>query len=192
MSSNIQVKRICICCNAEFIARTTITKFCSKKCNSRWYKSRSKAAKIERSEKETSQIKAQALQLLKGKEFLTAKEVGSLLGCSVRTVYNLIQSGSINAVNFGQRITRVRAIDLNSIFEERPMNQPKIEVPEFVKAKKLTIEDCYSLSEIMNKYNISDRGLYQIIERHGVPKMRKGKFTFVSKDHIDEILTGNR
>jgi excisionase family DNA binding protein len=172
------------------MARTTVTRFCSKKCNSRWSKAQVRAQKIERSEIENSEIKAQAIHVLKNKEFLTAKEVGSLLGCSVRTVYNMIQSGSINAVNFGQRITRVRASDLNAVFQERPVYQAKIEVPEFIASQKLKIEDCYSLNEVLKKYNISDRGLYQIIAKHSIPKLKQGKFSFVSKSHIDNILTG--
>ena len=37
MSSNIKVKRICVYCSSEFVAQTTSTKYCSKKCNSAHY-----------------------------------------------------------------------------------------------------------------------------------------------------------
>lgn len=46
MSSNIQVERICLYCNSKFIARTTKTKYCSHRCNSRHYKQLAKEEKI--------------------------------------------------------------------------------------------------------------------------------------------------
>ena len=54
MSSNIEIKRVCEYCGNEFTARTTKTKYCSHKCNSRDYKKKIKEKKIQVSNKETS------------------------------------------------------------------------------------------------------------------------------------------
>ena len=52
MSSNIRVSRICQFCEKEFIARTTVTKFCSHKCNSKAYKMKKRNEKVKTSYKQ--------------------------------------------------------------------------------------------------------------------------------------------
>jgi len=118
MSSNIQVQRICQHCGKEFTARTTSTRYCSTKCNSAAYKAKLRAGRIEVSNRLTQRIKTEPIEELKAKEFLTVREVATLLNCSVRSVYYLIENGNIEAVNLGQRITRVRRVALNKIFEK--------------------------------------------------------------------------
>ena len=53
---------------------------------------------------------------LKNKEFLTVREVARLLNCSVRSTYYYIESGTIKAVNLGQRITRVKRSEIDKLF----------------------------------------------------------------------------
>lgn len=53
---------------------------------------------------------------LKEKEFLTVREVSKLLNCSLRTTYNLIENGSIKAVNLAQRKTLVKRSDIDKLF----------------------------------------------------------------------------
>lgn len=38
MSSNVRLQKVCQECGREFIARATVTKFCSHLCNGRYYK----------------------------------------------------------------------------------------------------------------------------------------------------------
>lgn len=116
MSSNIRIQRICQHCGNEFTARTTVTRHCSYACGKRAYKARLKASKIEGSNKQTQQIKNRPIEELKAKEFLTVREVARLLNCSVRSTYYYIESGTIKAVNLGQRITRVRRSDIDKLF----------------------------------------------------------------------------
>ena len=116
MSSKIQVKRICQHCGNEFTARTTVTRFCSDTCAKRAYKARVKAVKIEGSNTETQLIKTKPIEELNAKEFLTVREVARLLSCSVRSAYYYIESGTIKAVNLGQRVTRVKRSDIDKLF----------------------------------------------------------------------------
>ena len=67
MSSNIRVQKICEYCGEEFTAKTTQTRYCSHNCNSRDYKARKKAEKIERSKTTTILIKSKPIRELKGK-----------------------------------------------------------------------------------------------------------------------------
>ena len=117
MSSKIEVQRICKHCGKEFTARTTVTQYCGDACAKQAYKERMKASKIDLSNKETQRIKNQPIEELKGKEFLTVSEVARLLNCSLRSAYYYIDSGTIKAVNLGQRVTRVKRSEVDKLFE---------------------------------------------------------------------------
>jgi excisionase family DNA binding protein len=116
MSSNLQVQRICQHCGNEFTARTTVTQYCSLACASKAHKAKKRAERVEASNKETLVIKAKPLEVIKAKEFLTVREVASLLNCSVRSAYHYIESGTIKAVNLGQRTTRVKRTEIDKLF----------------------------------------------------------------------------
>ncbi len=53
MSSNIRIIRRCELCEKTFTAKTTVTRFCSPTCNSRWGKIRVKQLKERVSDNET-------------------------------------------------------------------------------------------------------------------------------------------
>ena len=117
MSSNLEIQRICEHCGKEFTARTTVTRFCSDTCAKAAYKSRQRAAKIESSNKQTQQKKLKPIEDLKAKDFLTVKEAAILLSCSVRSVYYFIENGNIQAVNLGERITRIKRSEIDKLFK---------------------------------------------------------------------------
>lgn len=182
MSSKIEVQRICQHCGNEFTARTTVTRFCSHRCASAAHKQKVRAGKVEQSNKQTQQIKTQPIEELKAKEFLTVREVARLLNCSVRSAYYYIESGTIKAVNLGQRITRVKRSEIDKLFEQP---QPIIPQPE---QKQFDISDCYNLTEVQDKYGISETALQNLIKRNSIPKIKKGWFAYVPKTVIDKLL----
>ncbi|MBP7679071.1 MAG: helix-turn-helix domain-containing protein [Bacteroidales bacterium] len=181
MSSNIKVQRICQFCGKEFTARTTVTQYCSDECAKRAYKLRIKASKVEESEKEIKLYRRQPAEGLKAKEFLTVRDVAALLNCSLRTVYYNIESGKIKAINLAQRVTRVKRSDLDKLFEQPSM----VAEPE---PQLYDINDCYDLSEIQVKYGISEKALYEIIKRNDIVKIKMGRYTYVPKKAIDNLL----
>jgi excisionase family DNA binding protein len=183
MSSNIKVKRICQHCGQEFIARTTKTLYCSHRCNSAAYKAKQRAGKVEQSNTETQRIKTQPIEELKAKEFLTVREVARLLNCSVRSAYYYIESGTIKAVNLGQRITRVKRSDIDKLFEQPLAVTPQPEQQHY------DISECYNLTEVLDKYSISETTLQNLIKRHEIPKIKKGWFAYVPKTIIDKLLS---
>lgn len=184
MSSNITVQRVCEYCGKEFTARTTSTRYCSHKCNSRHYKQKQKLKKIESSNKETTRIKKQSIEELKAKEFLTVTQVSKLIGCSRQNVYKLINSGKLDASNILEKKTIVRRSDLDSFFEKNKLKQA-----EKKRLLDFSIEDCYTITEAQNKFGISDSALNNIIKRHNIPKIKKGWYSYVPKQIIDELLT---
>ena len=53
MSSNIRINRICQFCNEEFVAKTTVTKYCGDNCAKKAYKQRMRLKKLEKSDEDT-------------------------------------------------------------------------------------------------------------------------------------------
>lgn len=193
MSSNIQVQRICQHCGSEFTARTTTTLYCSHRCNSAAYKLKVKAAKVQRSNIETKQIKAKPIEELKAKEFLTVTDVSKLINCSRQNVYKLINTGKLKATNVLEKKTIIKRSDLDKIFNEIPETeaipeQQKRDLYEWKQAGAYDIADCYTLNEVQNKYGISETALQNIIKREGIPKIKKGWYSYVPKILIDNLL----
>ena len=178
----MQVQKICHQCSREFTARTTVTKYCSDKCSKRGYKARKRAEKIAQVNAETQNIKLQPLNVLKEKEFLTAPEVAQLLNCSVRTVYYQINNRTIKATNLGQRLTRVKRSELDSLF-----NKPQNEV-ENIEPTRFDISECYTTEQVRSKYGIAESTLRGVIIRNNIPKFRKGWYAYVPKKMIDQVL----
>jgi len=186
MSSKIEVQRICQHCGKDFTARTTVTRFCTHRCASAANKQRIRAGKVEQSNKETQKTKNQPIEDLKAKEFLTVREVAQLLNCSVRSAYYYIGKGNINAVNLGQRITRVKRSNIDKLFEQPRTVTPKPESK--TEQIQFSIADCYSLSEARDKYGISRSTLQALIKRNSIPTIKKGWYAYVPKPIIDKHL----
>ncbi|MBC7407731.1 MAG: helix-turn-helix domain-containing protein [Arcicella sp.] len=116
MSSNIYIQRICTHCHSEFMARTTVTKFCSEKCAKRAYKLRIKIIKIEKSEIETEIVKKQLVEPIMDKEFLSILEASKLLGVSRTTLWRLVSDEKLKVTKIGRR-SIFRKIDINNLFK---------------------------------------------------------------------------
>lgn len=117
MSSNIQVERVCLYCNCKFIARTTKTKYCSHRCNSRHYKQLAKEEKIV-----VSNIESSAMGLLKtkvdfpelsNKPFLTINEASALLNVTPVTLRRWIKEGRIQTQRIGKKHI-IKRIDIDA------------------------------------------------------------------------------
>lgn len=183
MSSNIEVQRICKHCGAEFTARTTVTKYCGDNCAKRAYKARIKDKKVQKSNDETGRLRARPIEVVKAKEFLSVRDVSVLLGCSVRTVYNLIDNGTLKAKKLSERITRIRKCDLNELMKQpEPLNQKEEKVD-------YGISDCYTLTEVLARYSISESGLQYLIRSKSIPKIKQGRNAYVPKIIIDKYLS---
>ena len=180
MNSNFEIQKICKHCGKEFTAKTTVTRYCSDVCAKRAYKARKKAEKIEKNNQETQKIKNNAIEELKAKEFLTVRETAQLLGFSLRTTYRLINNGTIKAVNISQRMTRIKRSDLDKLMnpKKEPTEEPKV----------YEIDDCYTLTEVQEKYGISDAALQSLVKRNSIPKFRDGIYAYVPKEIIDQIF----
>lgn len=182
MSSNMKITRICEFCKNEFTAQTTVTRFCSNKCNKALNRATAKGLKIEKSNTETNSIKYGDIEAIKAKEFLSVNQASHLFGISRRTLYRIIEKGQLDIAKFGKR-TVIRRCDMDSFFSI-PVNQPtQAPVPVFP-----GIDNCYTITQIQQKFSISSGALYWLIQRHGIWKFSVGKFNYVAKKDIDIIF----
>lgn len=120
MTSKIEVIRICEFCDNEFIAKTTVTRFCSQTCAKKAYKRRQKAKKISDTEKA---VKVQKdilqgnpiLETVQKKDFLSIKETAILIGLSERTIHRLIKAEKLKVTKIGRR-TIIHKTAINKLF----------------------------------------------------------------------------
>ncbi|MFV8281186.1 helix-turn-helix domain-containing protein [Christiangramia marina] len=121
MSSNIRIKKKCQLCNSDFIAKTTVTKYCGDNCAKLAYKARKRAEKINKSKASSvkSQSKKTELSDIQQKDYLTVKEASLLLGCSSKTIYRMVTKNTIQAINLGERMTRIKRTDIDTLFNQK-------------------------------------------------------------------------
>lgn len=186
MSSDLRANRICEYCRKEFTARTTTTRYCSRKCNSRAYKAKVRQAKINKSIQETRDQKNEELKLINSMEFLTVRQAAILLNCSRQNVYKMINAGKLPATNILQNKTLIERSAIDDIFKKAaPKIIYKIQVP---KVKVIQLEDCYTTTEVRQIFNISDRTLKKLIDENDIPKVRLGRQHYVPKAIFHELL----
>ena len=120
MSTTIAIPKICEFCGVEFIAQTTVTRFCGHKCAARSYKQRKKENKIGWAIEETNKQKVLSasdiqIEVIKQKDFLSIKEAQALIGVSERTFFRLLKSGTIPATKLGGR-TIIKRSKIDKLF----------------------------------------------------------------------------
>jgi len=179
MSSNITVTRKCLECGNHFTAKTTVTKFCSSKCNSRNYKKRKRNEKVLKADKTFIDSVRTDYKLLETKPFLKVRELSILLNVSRSTIYNLINNGTIPIIKVGSR-TLISRQDVDHIFT--PHQSIKTEQP------KPIITSYYTSSEAQFQFSISYNWLYQLIRRHNIPFTYHGSLLIISKPHLDNLM----
>lgn len=176
MSSNLKIERKCQLCGSKFIAKTTVTKFCGEVCGKKAYKIRKMNEKIEKSKLESVYGKIRETAVLPVGDYLTVKEAALLLKCSPRTIHRMVEKNQIPFFKLGERGTRIRRVDVETLFLIPALN------PE------TNLNDYYSMSEVMEKYGISEKALYDLIKRNEIPKIPQGKFVYVPRIMVDKIL----
>jgi len=115
MSSNIRLPKICQHCGSDFIAKTTVTKYCGDNCAKRAYKIRKREEKINDTTPIAVQKKQFNKQVLKEKEFLSIAETCNLLGASRMTIYRQIKKGNIKTIKLGRRVI-IKRSEIEKLF----------------------------------------------------------------------------
>lgn len=185
MSSNIKVERICEWCGKKFIAQTTVTRFCSKRCAEHSYKERLRQKKLAVSNQETAQTNFKR----RDKDYLTPTQAAELLGIGRMSIYRYIRNGKIKVVRF-ERKTLISKADIQAMFD---FLTPKETVQEEAAEKKpKSISDFYTRADIREKYGVKDSWIYKVVAENNVPKtILRGKAYF-SKSHIDRLFSARK
>jgi excisionase family DNA binding protein len=181
MSSNFTVNKICEYCGKVFTAKTTVTRFCSSKCNGRNYKQKIRNEKIGVAQQAVKQVIRHQLEDLTSLEFLSVKAAAKLLGASEKIVYNMIRSGRLNATNLSVRKTVINRADIDNLFALP-------ESPDEQRPNSSNLSKCCHIGEAQRLYNISEKALYEIIKRCQIPKYQVGRYTYVLKAHLENIF----
>lgn len=109
MSTNLHIPKNCQYCGNLFTARTTTTRYCSHKCNSRHYKHIKREEKVKGSLLETTQQQANRkpefspTDTLSNKDFLCITDASKLIGVSRWTIQRMIKRGQLKSVPFGRK-----------------------------------------------------------------------------------------
>ncbi|MDA3894229.1 MAG: helix-turn-helix domain-containing protein [Salinivirgaceae bacterium] len=186
MSSTIKIKRICEHCQKEFEAKTTVTRFCSKSCNSAALKQKQRKIKIDESNteslKQKENIITQDIAYIKSKDVLTISDAAIYLAVSRQTIYNWLNSGLIKGKRMTNRKVLILKTDLLTVFD----NNQAYEKPKAIKRKPIT--EFYTIEEIKDKFNVANTWVFNIIKKNNIPKTQYNGKTHVSKKHIDKYF----
>lgn len=183
MSSKMEITRICQFCGNEFIARKTVTKYCSQKCASKAYKQRQREAKIENNNKKERLSKPNStdLSILRDREYFTVSKAALLLGVSRATMYRYLAANIIKSLVIRGK-TFVRRQDIDILFENAEPYQTK------VRPDKASIDEFYTVQEIKEKYNVKERWVYNVVSKKKIPKVfHRGKNLY-SKKYVDKFF----
>lgn len=115
MSSNIRISKICQHCGKEFIAKTTVTKFCGDNCAKRDYKKRKREEKVQKVKPIEKQQLEHNQSKVEEKQFLSIEETCTLLGASRMTIYRQIKQGNLKAAKLGRR-TIIQRSEIDKLF----------------------------------------------------------------------------
>ncbi|HVX51830.1 MAG TPA: helix-turn-helix domain-containing protein [Chitinophagaceae bacterium] len=115
MSSNIRVKKICQHCNKSFIAKTTVTKFCSDDCAKRNYKKRQKQQKITNTILDTNYqligryhdsapVHRNTKKEKLPQEYVSISSLSEILGIAERSLFRAIKAEGFPKLKIGRRL----------------------------------------------------------------------------------------
>lgn len=180
MSSNIRIEKTCEWCGNKFIAQTTVTRFCSKRCAEHSYKARLRSEKVQRAQS----VEPKSLTEVKEKDYLTVAETATLLGMTRQGVYKLIHRGELTASKLSSRLTLIKRTSIEQMLDKTPYVKR-----ESTEKKGKAITELYTRAEIREKFGVKDSWIYKVVAENNVPKtILRGKAYF-SKAHIDRLFS---
>ena len=175
-----EIKRKCKVCGKVFVAKTLDSHYCSPKCSKVAWK-RKKDAKDK-----NARLEAIARQIPDIREYISVKEAVAMFGVERNTLYRLIKSGRIPAVNIGTRLIRIKRSDMENRFLTRPESIAEKERP-IPKLYSMEPEDCYTITQVCEKYHINDSSVWAHVRKYSIPSRQIGNYVYVPKQEIDNL-----
>ena len=175
-----EIKRKCKVCGKVFVAKTLDSHYCSPKCSKVAWR-RKKDAKNRNARLETI-----ARQIPDIREYLSVKEAVAIFGVERNTLYRLIKSGRIPAVNIGTRLIRIKRSDMENFFLTRSESIAEKEKP-IPKLYSMEPEDCYTITQVCEKYHINDSSVWAHVRKYSIPSRQIGNYVYVPKQEMDNL-----
>ena len=184
--SKLKIPKICEQCQKPFEAKTITTRFCSHSCADKSSKERKKQEKELQKKEKVLEKYADKIAILQYRDFISVSEAVVLFGISKSTIHRLIKRNLIRSVNLGKRLTRINKSELEKLFLPIITNEKENQENEL--PKKYKKEDCYTLSQVSEKFGANPSTVNRIIDKFKIPKEKIGSFVYVPKVKIDEIF----
>ena len=160
-----KIKRKCKVCGKVFVAKTLDSYYCSPKCGKVAWK-RKKDVKDR-----NAKLEAIAQQVPDIREYISVKEAVAMFGVERSTLYRLIKLGRS---------------EMEQLFLKRPDSIAEKEKP-VPQTYSLEPEDCYTITEICEKYHINDSSVWAHVRKYSIPSRQIGNYVYVPKQEIDNL-----
>lgn len=168
----------CPICGTTFTPKTINSRYCSEQCSRKAYKR--KVAE----EKRQQELDTIAASVPCDRPYISVPEAIAIYGVAKSTLYRLIRQGHIPAINLGTRLLRIDRQKLESIFpirQEQKKEEPKPMLFD------LSFENCYTITEIAEKYDLSLTTVCNHIRKYGIPMRHQDNSIYVPKTEIDKL-----
>ncbi|MDC8105035.1 helix-turn-helix domain-containing protein [Chryseobacterium sp. B21-037] len=178
-----RVKRECPHCSELFTPKTVTSVYCTEQCSKRAYQ--------KRKTEEKKELRRQSLiaKIPADKTFITVPEAILIFDIAKTTVYRLIKNKSVPSVNEGSRLIRVDRQALEKLFPLSTKSKTeRIDANPFV--YDLAKENCYTIGEIAQKFQLHDTSVYKHIRKYSIPTRQIGNYVYAPKSEIDKLYNG--
>lgn len=181
-AAKFEIKRKCLICGQEFMAKTIKSVYCSKQCLNKAYKRR----------KKEEMINLKLDEIVKGipkdQYYIKVSEAYAMFGISRFTLYRAIHKGTITHINLGTNQIRVNKNELLKLYPLRKKALAKSE--PVAKLYSMEPKDCYTIGEVSEKFNLDDSTVYHHIRKYSIPTRQIGNFVYVPRKEIDNLYKG--
>ena len=176
-----EIKRKCKVCGKVFVAKTLDSHYCSPKCGK-------VAWKRKKDEKDRNvRLETIARQVPDIREYISVKEAVAMFGVERSTLYRLIRQGRIPTINIGARLTRIKRTEMGKALSKQVREYCKKKDKPVPKTYSLEPEDCYTITEICEKYHINDSSVWAHVRKYSIPSRQIGNYVYVPKQEIDNL-----
>ena len=175
------IERKCLVCGVKFYARQIESRFCSQKCSKKFSK------KKRREELRQNKLNEISQKIPDTRDFISVKEATALYAVCRDTLYRLIRLNKIYAVNLNKRLIRVSRKELDIHFTKREVALTNKDKP-IPKLYSLEPHDCFTVGEVTEVFGISEKTVYEMIRRHSIPTRQIGRFVYIPKSDIIDVL----
>ena len=172
----MEYEKRCEWCGKVFKAQKMTTKYCSHRCNGFAYKQKLKEQrKADFEEQKHSQLPT--VGIIGDKPFLSPNEVAVLLGVSRASIYRMLGSGELKALQFKRKCI-IRRTDLEKLFDEASPYKRR-------SYGRQENRQYYTMTEITDKYKISRKAAKGRLDRLGIQPIYEGRNAFYNKNAVD-------